>query len=344
MVVRSNVGKSANIDQRFVLCTQARFQLLGGDKVEATLHGRRRRLPLILFQVLQQFAESRSVGEVYRTLETDMDELGFAGLLAGLAARGLLIAVSEDGRQAAPQPELSVILRKGLFDDPKISSAIRRGLREGRAIVIPDAFRPALAEKIHAALAASTAWTPYQGVENDFHFSHHNISEPHSFPDVMIDLQAIFASTSTKRFMARLSGRDCAGELQFGASQYLPGDYSLPHDDAGQSRTVAFVWHLAKDWQADWGGALFWAQTGSYIRASFNTLTLFNVSPATIHFVTPVSPYATGRRISVNGWWTSSTSQQLAQPSTRRGIPMIESSRYGKAARILGGAHPIAML
>jgi Rps23 Pro-64 3,4-dihydroxylase Tpa1-like proline 4-hydroxylase len=90
---------------------------------------------------------------------------------------------------------------------------------------------------------------------------------------------------------------------------YLPGDHSLPHNDVAASgdsfnRQVAYVWHLAKDWQSDWGGALYWCSKGCYLPPAFNTLYLFNVGPESNHFVTRVSPYAQGKRLAINGWWT----------------------------------------
>jgi Rps23 Pro-64 3,4-dihydroxylase Tpa1-like proline 4-hydroxylase len=33
-------------------------------------------------------------------------------------------------------------------------------------------------------------------------------------------------------------------------------------------------------------------------------LWLFNVGPESTHFVTHVSPYAHGKRLTINGWWT----------------------------------------
>ena len=37
-------------------------------------------------------------------------------------------------------------------------------------------------------------------------------------------------------------------------------------------------------------------------------LLLFNVGPDTTHFVTQVSPYAQGKRLAINGWWTGPAS------------------------------------
>ncbi len=69
-------------------------------------------------------------------------------------------------------------------------------------------------------------------------------------------------------------------------------------------RQLAFVWHLAKDWRSEWGGAFYWCPKASYMPPAFNTLYLFNVGPESTHFVTQVSPYAQGKRLTINGWWT----------------------------------------
>jgi Rps23 Pro-64 3,4-dihydroxylase Tpa1-like proline 4-hydroxylase len=72
-------------------------------------------------------------------------------------------------------------------------------------------------------------------------------------------------------------------------------------------RQLAFVWHLAKDWRSEWGGAFYWVPKASYLPPAFNTLYLFNVGPDSTHFVTQVSPYAQGKRLVINGWWTGIT-------------------------------------
>ena len=142
----------------------------------------------------------------------------------------------------------------------------------------------------------------------------------------------------TRAWATRLSGRLCEGPTVFTASWYLPGDHSLPHTDAIRSgsdgrRQVAFVWHLAKDWQPEWGGALFWCPKALYLPPVFNTLVLFNVGPATSHFVTQVSPSAQGKRLAINGWWTgpAGTGEQVEPTPDRicaNGTP-IEVYRIG---------------
>ena len=221
-------------------------------------------------------------------------------------------------------------------DEPTIS-ALRQQLGAGRLIVIRDAFVASFAEQIHGSLDACTAWQIHEAYQKDFHYRHHNLYEKSDYPPDLTWCEEIFRSSVTKTLAQRLSGRECAGPTLFSASWYLPGDHSLPHTDASEltfrarggsgdatidhkinianelftkakfKRQVAFVWHLAKHWQSEWGGALFWCPKSVYLPPVFNTLVLFNVGPDSYHFVTEVSPYAQGKRLAVNGWWTGRT-------------------------------------
>ena len=184
-------------------------------------------------------------------------------------------------------------------------------LAAGALVVIRGAFEPAFAERMHRSLDACTAWQLYEKYEEHFHYHHHNLYRESEYPPDLAWCDKVFSSAVTKAWATRLSGRPCEGPTAFSASWYLPGDHSLPHNDAKASgddarRQVAFIWHLAKDWQSEWGGALFWCPKALYLPAVFNSLLLFNVGPGTSHFVTQVSPYAQGKRLAINGWWTGS--------------------------------------
>ena len=101
-------------------------------------------------------------------------------------------------------------------------------------------------------------------------------------------------------------------------------------------RTVAYVWHLSKGWQPEWGGGLYWADNAQNQRiypASFNTLVLFLVTPSSSHFVTPVSRHAAGQRLAFNGWWQSS---YLPASLDEDRLEWMLSSREGR--RSLTGA------
>ena len=116
---------------------------------------------------------------------------------------------------------------------------------------------------------------------------------------------------------------------------YLPGDHSLPHRDFGGNRSVAFVWHLTRQWQSEWGGHLYWCPSGTSIAPLFNCLILFNVAASSLHLVTAVSPYARGKRLAVSGWWTSLAQLDDDVPSPEGEPPAISDARYGLAHEAL---------
>ena len=186
-------------------------------------------------------------------------------------------------------------------------------LAAGGLVAIRDAFEPDFAERMYRSLDSCTTWQLYEGYDEHFHYHHHNLYETATYPADLAWCGKIFDSSDTKAWVSRLSGRKCPGPAEFSASWYLPGDHSLPHNDIGandahSNRQVAYVWHLAKDWRSEWGGALFWCSKGCYLPPVFNTLWLFNVGPESSHFVTHVSPYAQGKRLAINGWWTGHSS------------------------------------
>jgi thioredoxin 1 len=217
---------------------------------------------------------------------------------------------------AATDPATTATDERLLSIETHLRPSVRAALAEvgprlaaGGLVAIRDAFDPDFAERMHRSLDTCTAWRLHEGYEEHFHYHHHNVYELGEFPVDLAWCSKIFDSSPTKQWVSRLSGRSCLGPAEVSASWYVPGDHSLPHNDvaardASSNRQVAFVWHLAKDWRSEWGGALFWCSKGCYLPPVFNTLWLFNVVPESNHFVTHVSPYARGKRLAINGWWT----------------------------------------
>ena len=213
--------------------------------------------------------------------------------------------------QPAADPSLSIetYLRPSLRGPRSALMDVAPRLAAGGLVEIRDAFEPDFAERMYRSLDRCTTWRLYESYEKDFHYHHHNLFNPDQYPEDLAWCSKVFDSSSTKAWVTQLSGRSCLGPAEVYASWYLPGDHSLPHNDASDSganfnRQVAYVWHLAKDWRSEWGGALYWCPTASYLPPAFNTLWLFNVGPESAHFVTHVSPYAQGKRLAINGWWT----------------------------------------
>ena len=183
-------------------------------------------------------------------------------------------------------------------------------LRAGEVVVLRDAFRPEFAEMVHAELSAKDMpWELNEDYfEDGYHHRHHNVYDKSGWSARLNLTQAVFASEASKRLMSELTLRDCGGETTAAPSWYKSGDHSLPHTDWVGQRTVAYVWHLSKQWRPEWGGALYWAQNDHAVAtfpASFNTLVLFSVTTTSAHFVTTVSPHHKGQRLTFNGWWQS---------------------------------------
>jgi Rps23 Pro-64 3,4-dihydroxylase Tpa1-like proline 4-hydroxylase len=95
-------------------------------------------------------------------------------------------------------------------------------------------------------------------------------------------------------------------------SWYKTNDFLGKHCDyiynVGAQRRVAMVLHLARGWQAQWGGNLVWTTPLATVVPAYNVVTLFAVSDGgSFHYVEPVMPGAPwwAKRLAVAGWWLS---------------------------------------
>jgi hypothetical protein len=268
-------------------------------------------LPLALFQLLIMFAEQRTVQQAFDLLDADVDLNEFRHIVDGFVDRGLL----DRDQPVDDAHDLQQLLDPRIFSDPAMVDRLGTWLRQGRAIIIPDALPRDFAEDVHRDLSQSTRWTVLEGGHDFFHFRASVITELEGQTPALTECSRYFRSAATRRFVAELSGNDCSGSPHVTAGWYRPGEYALPHDDTGtKGRSVAYVWYLTKDWRQEWGGAFFWCPTGQYLLPRFNTLMIFNVMPSNVHLVCPVAPIATSKRITINGFWTRSEQTVRAAP------------------------------
>ena len=296
-------------------------------------------LSLALFQLLIVFAEQKTVLQAFDSLDVDVDLDEFRDIVDDFVGRGLLSRDQpvDDGH------DLRQLLNPGIFSEPAMVDRLRTWLRQGRAIVIPDALPLGFAEDVHRDLSESTRWTVVEGGHDFFHFRTSVISDIDGQTPALTECSRFFQSTATRRFVAGLSGNDCSGRPHVTAGWYRPGEYALPHDDSGtKGRSVAFVWYLATDWRQEWGGAFFWCPTGQYLLPKFNTLMIFNVMPSNVHLVCPVAPIATSKRITINGFWTHS--EPSARPTPVDPSAFVSPHAYGHRAPTDPGLFPIAVL
>ena len=139
----------------------------------------------------------------------------------------------------------------------------------------------------------------------------------------MNQTNAIFNHPATYAWISNLTDRYTDGPHDGSPSRYFPGDFSMPHADYADDRTVAYVWHLSRDWRREWGGALYWCGEAkaehAYVHATYNTLNLFSVTRDTEHFVTIVSPDdapnpSSHKRLTWNGWWRDAREYDYTDP------------------------------
>jgi phosphatidylinositol glycan class S len=106
-------------------------------------------------------------------------------------------------------------------------------------------------------------------------------------------IQFISSVTGTK-----LSSIDMSGFI------YDDTDYLLPHDDRLSGRKIAYVLNLTKDFTARDGGALQFFKQNRIVKSippTFNTFTIFQVSPKSLHQVQEV--LSGKKRLSFGGWF-----------------------------------------
>lgn len=109
-------------------------------------------------------------------------------------------------------------------------------------------------------------------------------------------------------FARDITGEAAINRVDGHATRYGPGHFLKVHADESpfEQRRFAYVLGVTRDWHPDMGGLLHFLDNDGAVcetfTPSFNTLTVFRV-PAP-HVVSYVSPWVTGERLSVTGWFT----------------------------------------
>jgi len=106
-------------------------------------------------------------------------------------------------------------------------------------------------------------------------------------------IQYISKLTSTK-----LESIDMSGFI------YDDTDYLLPHDDRLSGRKIAYILNLTKNFKKKDGGALQLFKNNKIVKnipPTYNTLTLFKVSPYSMHQVQEIKTKK--KRLSFAGWF-----------------------------------------
>mmetsp|Transcript_23 Transcript_23/g.44 ORF Transcript_23/g.44 Transcript_23/m.44 type:complete len:612 (-) Transcript_23:117-1952(-) len=171
---------------------------------------------------------------------------------------------------------------RGVGMEDELSQVIHKVLAEGAREV----------KKNHTMKIYSN----YDPIQN---YPGHNLIKEKIYGEVdgIDDLYSVFTNDETKKFMTKISGRSCEGRgTQMNLIRTGPGCYSAPHTDFRETRSTTFLWHLSKNWKAEFGGNFYWGSSEKveegYFTSEFNTLVLFIPTPRSYHIVTEISERA----------------------------------------------------
>jgi hypothetical protein len=326
---KASAKRQLDPTREYVVSEAVKWRMVARDHVEVRVFGDTVSLPLPWYMILLKFTRPTTLERAAAAYGVDLGERPEIGRMFLQLAKAGIIRRRDEAPKPTNEKSLLDLLDPSIFGKPANRKRISTALRRERLVVIPNAFRKSVADEAHRALTTCTEWQPYERFYQGFFYHHHNLYDPFAFPPAMRELHDVFASAATKDFIAGLSGQNCSGEPAFAAGLYLPGDHSLPHSDSDGSRTVAYVWHLTRDWDPSWGGDFYWVPNRLSLPASFNTLLLFVVSDNSDHFVTTVSPYAKGQRLAINGWWKNSGRRTKKRAAPEK-PPPTKSRRAGR--------------
>jgi hypothetical protein len=272
----------------------------GGDRfeMETGLH-RRMSAPRADRALLEAFSSPRSIEEAHAVIGGSLERL------AASASRylDLGVLVSDAVEEV---PDLRALLREDPFRDQALYARIKEEMRAGHVCILRNAFRDDFAERMWRALDSFEQWDAFSGFHNPYFSSQGlGIFDRAKFPSELLECERVFAAPGTRALLADLAGYPCDGDLLFDPTSYRPGDFVGPHSDVNEGRAATFIWQLTKDWRPEWGGHLAWCAPPVNLSPTFNTLILFRVTAAGYHMVTPVSPEARGKRLTLTGWWIS---------------------------------------
>ena len=85
---------------------------------------------------------------------------------------------------------------------------------------------------------------------------------------------------------------------------YDDTDYLLPHDDRLAGRKIAYILNLTRNFSKSDGGALQFFKGNKVVKSippTFNTFTIFKVSPKSLHRVQEIT--SSKKRLSFGGWF-----------------------------------------
>jgi hypothetical protein len=141
--------------RRYELGSFGAIRLLGDGRVAIELSGDTEVVPIEQLQFLLHFAEPSTLAEAAAFVDgASMKEV--RALVDSFERRGLLVVRATD---ASPGESMLDHLARPYRSEEALAT-IRHHLSAGRCVVLENAFEKALAESVHASLAAYDDWRP----------------------------------------------------------------------------------------------------------------------------------------------------------------------------------------
>jgi len=142
-----------------------------------------------------------------------------------------------------------------------------------------------------------------------FHYQNSDLFQFHQTNDcskaknkVVQDFYKFFGSKDFLNFISEITGKKLKS-INMSGFIYGDTDYLLPHDDRLEGRKIAYVVNLSENFKNENGGALALFKGKKVVKKiapKFNTLTIFEVSPKSLHEVEEV---VDAERVSFAGWF-----------------------------------------
>jgi SM-20-related protein len=184
---------------------------------------------------------------------------------------------------------------------------------DGRLWEIPAATRSNFTLRQEQDLA-ETAFAGAERGYTSFYECRRGISlkaeERAADPSILARYVDFMNSSGFLAFARRFTGVEDIAFINAQATRFVAGHFITPHTDGQElkSRKAAYVLNLTRDWQPQWGGQLQFIGEDGHVAAAyvprFNALNIFLVPQ--MHAVSLVAPFAGGPRLSITGWfWTS---------------------------------------
>jgi hypothetical protein len=327
-----------NQSQRLRIASGVAFSASKGAALETTVSGRHVKLGDYSLRVALEFSAPRDPAEVFASGRVGTNDAAFFVAVDEVVQLGVVERLGSESLPAPVNKTILDLLNPLTFRKRGSLERLGKAVAEGRAIIVRNAFRTDVAEKVYEALASSRQWAPWTYLNQERPYLQYRLNgiSASELPIAAREVGVILSSPGSKAILSQLTGCDCSGPFRIGAALYNPGDYSSVHNDNGGARCLSYIWYLAKNWQPDWGGHFVWCPTGAVVDPGFNTLALFKVTKASLHLVSPVTPHARGKRVSLNGWWDRGAPGAPDQPSAVKmaGVRLCPGA-YGEPSEII---------